>query len=81
MQSPRFAGSVEYWEDRYRRGKTSGAGSYNRLAEHKAEIQTVLYVLEMVKFEVLHERYKALFSAPEEPKPGAIRFGKPEEKE
>ncbi|MDD5082737.1 MAG: hypothetical protein PHU08_05125 [Dehalococcoidales bacterium] len=51
------------------------------LAEHKAEIQTVLYVLEMVKFEVLRERYKALFSPREGLKPGPIRAVKPEEKE
>jgi hypothetical protein len=29
--------SEEYWEDRYRRGGTSGAGSYGRLADFKAE--------------------------------------------
>jgi signal transduction histidine kinase len=56
------------------------------LAEHKAEIQTVLYVLEMVRFEVLQEKYGQLFSARSaseqktgEPKPGEIRFGKPAE--
>jgi hypothetical protein len=31
-----FPGSAEYWERRYRAGGTSGAGSYNRLAEFKA---------------------------------------------
>ena len=30
--------SGEYWENRYKVGKTSGAGSYNALAEFKAEI-------------------------------------------
>ncbi|MGL4722319.1 MAG: hypothetical protein ACRCV3_03350 [Desulfovibrionaceae bacterium] len=30
--------SAKYWNDRYREGGTSGAGSYNRLAEFKAEI-------------------------------------------
>jgi len=30
--------SRKYWEDRYRRGGTSGAGSHGRLAEFKAEI-------------------------------------------
>ncbi len=29
--------SSNYWEDRYRRGGNSGAGSYNRLAEFKAD--------------------------------------------
>ena len=27
-----------YWEQRYAKGKNSGSGSYNRLAEFKAEI-------------------------------------------
>jgi len=30
--------SAEYWENRYRDGKTSGRGSYRRLAEFKATI-------------------------------------------
>ncbi len=30
--------SVEYWENRYKTNGNSGAGSYNRLAEFKAEI-------------------------------------------
>jgi SAM-dependent methyltransferase len=34
----RFPGSATYWEERYRRGQTSGAGSYGRLAHFKAEI-------------------------------------------
>lgn len=34
----RFAGSPSYWEERYARGETSGAGSYGRLAGFKAEI-------------------------------------------
>lgn len=33
----RFRGSRSYWEDRYRRGDTSGIGSYGRLAKYKAE--------------------------------------------
>ena len=33
----RFRNSSSYWERRYRRGGTSGAGSYGRLAEFKAE--------------------------------------------
>lgn len=30
--------SAEYWEQRYKKGETSGFGSYGRLAEFKAEI-------------------------------------------
>jgi SAM-dependent methyltransferase len=33
----RFRGSSSYWEQRYRQGGTSGAGSFGRLAEFKAE--------------------------------------------
>jgi SAM-dependent methyltransferase len=33
-----FPGSSSYWEQRYRQGGNSGAGSYGRLAEFKAEI-------------------------------------------
>lgn len=32
-----FENSAQYWEDRYNVGGNSGAGSYGRLAEHKAE--------------------------------------------
>lgn len=32
-----FTSSASYWEDRYRDGGNSGAGSYNRLAVFKAE--------------------------------------------
>ncbi len=46
------------------------------LGEHKAEIQTVLYVLELVRFELLEEKFRELFKT--EPQPGEIRFGKPE---
>lgn len=35
---PVFTTSGEYWESRYRLGGNSGAGSYNNLAEFKAEI-------------------------------------------
>ncbi|MEM6302516.1 MAG: methyltransferase domain-containing protein [Pseudomonadota bacterium] len=39
MQSQRaFHGSGDYWEQRYARGGHSGAGSYDRLAEFKAEV-------------------------------------------
>jgi hypothetical protein len=34
----RFEGSADYWESRYREGGNSGAGSYSRLAEFKAEV-------------------------------------------
>src|SRR5579859_8234848 len=33
-----FRGSSTYWEERYRAGGNSGAGSYGRLAEFKAEV-------------------------------------------
>ena len=38
LRTARFAESGTYWENRYRRGGTSGAGSYGRLAEFKAEV-------------------------------------------
>lgn len=34
----RFPGSAVYWEDRYKRGDNSGAGSYNELANFKAKV-------------------------------------------
>lgn len=34
----RFDSSGKYWEDRYKAGGNSGAGSYNHLAEFKAEV-------------------------------------------
>lgn len=33
---PQFSSSAQYWEDRYKLGGNSGAGSYGRLAEFKA---------------------------------------------
>lgn len=33
-----FKGSKEYWENRYKRGGNSGAGSYNNLARFKADV-------------------------------------------
>ena len=33
-----FTGSESYWDDRYRRGGNSGAGSYGELAVFKAEV-------------------------------------------
>lgn len=37
-KSSSFTSSANYWEQRYRQGGNSGAGSYNRLAEFKAEV-------------------------------------------
>jgi len=37
-QSKPFGGSRNYWIQRYREGRNSGPGSYNRLAEFKAEV-------------------------------------------
>lgn len=34
----RFETSAQYWEDRYKTGGSSGAGSYGRLAKFKAEV-------------------------------------------
>lgn len=34
----KFSNSADYWEDRYRSGGHSGAGSYSRLAAFKAEV-------------------------------------------
>jgi hypothetical protein len=34
----RFSGSADYWERRYARGGTSGAGSYGAYAEFKAQV-------------------------------------------
>lgn len=33
-----FRGSSSYWEERYSRGQDSGSGSYNHLAQFKAEV-------------------------------------------
>ncbi len=32
-----FTGSADYWERRYRKGRTSGSGSYGKYAEFKAQ--------------------------------------------
>jgi hypothetical protein len=34
----KFTGSKAYWEERYAAGRDSGSGSYNRLAEFKADV-------------------------------------------
>lgn len=38
LNSSQWKGSSKYWNDRYKGGGNSGAGSYNRLAEFKAKI-------------------------------------------
>lgn len=35
---PEFRGSAEYWERRYKKGGNSGGGSYNQLAQFKADL-------------------------------------------
>ncbi|MGQ9409808.1 hypothetical protein [Mycolicibacterium gilvum] len=37
LKPPKFDTSATYWENRYRTGGTSGSGSYNRLAQFKAQ--------------------------------------------
>lgn len=37
LNGPDFKNSADYWERRYRRGGNSGAGSYNQLAQFKAD--------------------------------------------
>ena len=74
---------LEKFEKDYREEKRKEAEELHNavaqvLAEHRAEVQTVLYVLEMLRFEVLKEKYEQLFGAKDEPKTGEIRFGKPE---
>lgn len=44
-----FESSSLYWEDRYRKGYTSGAGSYGRLAEYKAEILNAFVEMHQVE--------------------------------
>ena len=72
---------LEQFEKTYREEKQKEAEELHNalvaiLSEHKAEIQTVLYVLDMVRFELLEDKFRQLFAT--EPKPGEIRFGKPE---
>ena len=38
VRRARFQSSSHYWQQRYERGETSGAGSYGRYAEYKAEV-------------------------------------------
>ncbi len=37
-KTPKFPGSKDYWENRYRNSNNSGSGSYGRLADFKAEV-------------------------------------------
>ena len=38
QNGPKWEGSAKYWEQRYQKGENSGAGSYNNLANFKANI-------------------------------------------
>ena len=38
LRAPKLVNSQDYWDRRYREGGDSGAGSYDRLAEFKAEV-------------------------------------------
>ena len=72
---------LEQFEKTYREEKQKEAEALHNalvavLSENKAEIQTVLYVLDMIRFELLEDKFKQLFAT--EPKAGEIRFGKPE---
>ena len=72
---------LQQFEKTYREEKQKEAESLHNalvavLSEQQAEIQTVLYVLEMIRFELLEDKFKQVFTA--EPTPGEIRFGKPE---
>ncbi len=73
---------MERFEKDYRDEKSKEAEELHNaiaqvLADHKAEVQTVLYVLEMLRFELLKEKYGQLFGGAVDPKPGEIRLGKP----
>ncbi len=72
---------LQQFEKTYREEKQKEAESLHNalvavLSEQQAEIQTVLYVLEMIRFELLEDKFKQVFTA--EPAPGEIRLGKPE---
>jgi cyclopropane fatty-acyl-phospholipid synthase-like methyltransferase len=38
QQKKLFKGSAKYWDERYKEGDNSGSGSYDHLAEHKADV-------------------------------------------
>ena len=72
---------LQQFEKTYRDEKQKEAEALHNalvavLSENKAEIQTVLYVLDMIRFELLEDKFRQLFAA--EPKPGEVRLGKPE---
>ena len=74
---------LERFEKDYREEKRKEAEELHNaiaqvLVDNKAEIQTDLYVLEMLKFELLKEKYSQLFGDTSESEPGEIRLGKPE---
>jgi signal transduction histidine kinase len=74
---------LERFEKDYREEKKKEAEELHNavaqvLADHRAEVQTVLYVLEMLRFEILKEKYEQLFTQKEDLKPGEVSFGKPE---
>lgn len=57
---------IEQFEKSYREEKQKEAEELHNaigevLSEHNAEINTVLYVLEMIKFELLKDKYSQLF--------------------
>ena len=70
---------VDYAQEKAREAEELHNAVAQVIADHKAEIQTVLYVLELVKFEVLQEKYKQLFAQTAAPtpedKPAPIKFG------
>ena len=81
MKLDRFIQKLEgdYAEEKAREAEDLHNAVAQVIADHKAEIQTVLYVLELVKFEVLQEKYKQLFAQTAAPtaegKPAPIKFG------
>jgi hypothetical protein len=71
----------DQFENDYRQKKHDEAEELHNaivavLSERRADIQTMMYVLDMIRFELLMDKFRQLF--PDEPKPGEIRFGKPE---
>lgn len=81
MKLDRFIQKLEgdYAQEKAREAENLHNAVAHVIADHKAEIQTVLYVLELVKFEVLQEKYKQIFGQttvpPGDTKPSPIKFG------
>lgn len=50
----RFPGSEQYWVQRYRSGKTSGAGSYDRFASYKADVLNQFVRRQQIKTVIEH---------------------------